>query len=804
MSYEGEGDILLRRSSDLQLFRVSLDIFTEDDQAFVKNNFPPDHKKLPEFPRPLNDRALAINAKAIDDLVISKLRSYNQRENKIAGDEVFLRRAYLKIMGRIPTLSETKDFLDDKDKTGKRKNLIDKLLLTEGYVSNWFHYWADVLRAKDNLGNRVSGKPYIDYIKNFIATNKPYDDWVREMLSSSGNMWERGNGGIGYYARDRGMPLDNMSNTVKIFLGTSLECAMCHNHPFDRWTQKQFYEMAAFTHGVGNVQLRGQENLNIMNRLARAEQRRIEQGDDPRTARRVRDAARDISDIMLTGLSSTGTGKINLPYDYQYDNAQPSEQVKASTIFGLAIELDEDLEEKSPRSSYASWVASDSNPRFTTVIVNRLWKKTFGISLIEPLDNMFDDTMATHPKLQLHLEKVMVALDYDLKEFLRVLYNTKTFQRLAPARDILARDAKDTSMPEDVKWVIAGPYPDNPSRKSVPYFYQGPQVERMTGEQLWDSLITLNYPNPDSRKIKPRQDHYANFEKYSTMTGEELFDLVMERTGLRSEPGAATPTPANNPAEMSPKLGEPINTECPLKPGRSIDPSLKALNEKGETIGFCCRSCLNRFKSSQPTPTALTQPSTPKLSNPVNIDCPLKPGRPIDPSLLAINENGETIGFCCQNCLNKFKAEMNQKKMASSNSSSQEYVNFVRDRNSVRASEVGSPARAGHLIREFGGSDREQIENSHKQASVTQVLNLLNGYVEERLLKNREAEVLLNINKTKSSHLMIENAFLSILNRKPTTKEISDFTPLVSGKTAQAAHDLVWVLVNSHEFMFVQ
>ena len=90
VSYEGEGDILLRRSSDLQLFRVSLDIFTEDDQAFVKNNFPPDHKKLPEFPRPLNDRALAINAKAIDDLVISKLRSYNQRENKIAGDEVFL------------------------------------------------------------------------------------------------------------------------------------------------------------------------------------------------------------------------------------------------------------------------------------------------------------------------------------------------------------------------------------------------------------------------------------------------------------------------------------------------------------------------------------------------------------------------------------------------------------------------------------------------------------------------------------------------------------------------------------------
>ena len=81
----------------------------------------------------------------------------------------------------------------------KRSKLIDSLLLTEGYVSHWFHFWADILRAKDNLGNRMSGVPFVDYIREFIAMNRPYDEWVKEMLSSSGAYWEKGNGGVGYY-----------------------------------------------------------------------------------------------------------------------------------------------------------------------------------------------------------------------------------------------------------------------------------------------------------------------------------------------------------------------------------------------------------------------------------------------------------------------------------------------------------------------------------------------------------------------------------------------------------------------------
>jgi len=847
IKYFEDGDVLLKRSKDLQMFRISLDIFTEDDQAFVKNNFPPNHDALPEFKRPLSPQVLMTNSRFIDNIIDTKLRSYNQRPYPVTSDEVFLRRAYLKIIGRIPTLEETKEFLTSRDRSGKRSKLVDKLLNSEGYNSHWFHFWADILRAKDRLGNRMSGKPYIDYIKNFVASNRPYDEWVEEMLSSTGPMWERGNGGVGYFARDQGMQLDNMSNTVRIFLGTSLECAQCHDHPFDRWTQKQFYEMAAFTEGAGNLRRRGAENVNTFGRLARQEQRRLEQMDDPNGARRVRNAIQDVEDIVRVGLESLGKGKIRLPNDYQYDNANPGEELHAKTIFGLATELDENLEATGSRASYANWLASEANPRFTSVIVNRLWKEVFGMALIEPLDNMYDDTMATHPGLQLHLEKVMVALNYDLKEFLRILYNTQAFHKISPTRDILSRDAKDNLMPPEVKWVISGPYPGAPTRNSVPYFYQGPMMDRMSGEQIWDSLVTLTFPDVDTRKLQPRNNGYEDYVRFTEMTGEQLFAEVMRRTGI--DPNAQAAMAEAMKVEMNPSQKSAVDTimkyadlycvSCHDSGRARGDVDLEKYHEAPQRLAAnssMIKMILDQVsKKEMPPRNRQLQPTdaeraeivkametllkdapgggaapqaemamAPKLSDPINVTCPIKPGRPIDPSLLALNEDGETVGFCCESCLNQHKRAMASRPSSSSSASEDYAISYVRDRNSVRASEVGSPAPVGHLIREFGGSDREQIENSHKQASVTQVLNMLNGFVEGRLLRNKNAVVVKNVQGAGSVQDQITAAFLSVLNREPNSKELRIIKDSVKGSGDELYKDLVWVLINSHEFLFVQ
>ena len=717
---------LIKRSSDLQLFRIAIDSLTEDNQAYIKNNFAPSHEALPKFNKPLSDKDLNTNSKYIDSLIETKLKSYGLRPNKEVNDATFLRRSYLKIIGRTPSLTEVDAFLNSKDKN-KRSQLVDQLLGSEGYVSHWFNFWADILRIKDRLNNRISGVPYKNYVKDFIASNRPYDEWVREILSSSGPLWIKGNEGVSYFARDVNMPLDSMANTVRVFLGTSLECAQCHDHPFDRWTQKQFYEMAAFTSGSTNLRVKSSDNLSQLNRLVRDERKKLEDSDQPQKSRQLSNAARDIQDILQTGLTSLGNGKINLPKDYQYNNAKPNEVLLGRTIFGKEIDIKTKAPDAGSREIYANWLASDSNPRFTAVIVNRLWKEAFGLALIEPLDNMFDDTLATDTKLQLHLEKVMVALDYDLKEFLRILYNTKTFQRQSVIRDVIPKDNKDPSIPVDVKWIMAGPNVEKQSQGAIPYFYQGPILERMSGEQIWDSLVNLTFNDIDSRKLEQNTKGYQNYENFSKMTGEELFADLMAKINKTEKPKI----------EKKTKFSEPINTDCPIKPGRAIDPTLLALNENGETLAFCCESCVDKYKSQQ-------------------------------------------------------KAREQEYKQ-----------NFVKDRNSVRASELPSPAPIGHLIREFGGSDREQIENAHKSASATQVLNLLNGFVETRLLKNKNFEIIKAIQSQKSLNDKIKVGYKYILNREPDAQELRIFSDTL--KNAKEPYkEIIWTLINTHEFMFIK
>jgi len=798
IKYFEDGTILLKRSSDKQLFRIDLSIFTLDDQAFVKNNFPPNHDALPTFSRPLSERDLALNAQYIDNLILGKLRSYNQRPNKEISNETFLRRAYLKIIGRIPTLEEAQRFLVKRDRKA-RTQLIDELLSSEGYNKNWYIYWADILRAKTRVNNKYNdGYPFVRYLKDSIAANKPYDDWVKEMLSSTGPMWERGNGAVGYFYRDQGMGLDNMANTVRVFLGTSLECAQCHDHPFDRWTQKQFYEMAAFTNGVGNVS-RKSEELSKLNKMVRAAQKENEEDRN-----QIRRAFEYVTDILNPGLDDPGKGAISLPKDYQYDNAKPGEKLEAKTIFGLVVELDENLEEKGSRASYASWLASADNPRFSTVIANRLWKTAFGIGLIEPVDNMYDDTLPTDPKLMLHLEKLMVALDYDMKEFLRIVYNTKAFQRAAPSREINSRDTKDESLPLEVKWVIAGPNPKFPKRGAAPYFYQGPVLERMSGEQLWDSLVSLNYPDLDTRiNERAPEDGFNRYERYSSMKAEDIFDEVMVKYKARK------------PAMGMTAKSAPVNEMCPIKTTRKAKPDITAQNAKGETVAFCCNGCKNKFIASLP-PSAKKASMAAKNLAPLNEMCPIKPDRRADPSITAKNEKGETIAFCCNGCKNKFAASlplasgnmmmggMKETTTSSGGGSYKRKGTPTKDMKSLRASEVGDPAPRGHVILQFGGSPRDQIQVSHKEAAVNQVLAMINGYAETNLVNNKKSVLMNKIAEGSSIEEKIELSFLAILQRKPDARELKDFKEMINKLKVEDFHkDIVWTLLNSHEFMFV-
>jgi hypothetical protein len=196
--------------------------------------------------------------------------------------------------------------------------------------------------------------------------------------------------------------------------------------------------------------------------------------------------------------------------------------------------------------------------------------------------------------------------------------------------------------------------------------------------------------------------------------------------------------------------------------------------------------------------------------------CPVKPDRRADPSITAKDSKGETVAFCCNGCKNKFAASqpapnagMSGMNMASNspsgNESSKRKGTPTRDAKSLRASEVGDPAPRGHLILQFGGSPRDQIQVSHKEAAVNQVLAMINGYVEKYLVNNKKSVTLNQVAEGSSIEDKINLSFLAILQRKPNASELKDFKEMINQLKVDDYHkDIVWALLNSHEFMFVQ
>ena len=265
------------------------------------------------FGKPLSPKDAAKVAVKIDELVTRGLIAAKITQNPEIDDSTFLRRAYLDIAGRNPTLKEIHAFVDNSS-ANKRTELIDRLIYSEAFVSHTFNYWADILRAITNMPRHIHGGNYIDYIKESIRNNKPYDQFVYELLTSEGAAYEDGNGSTGYYLRDETMPLENMSNTMKVFLGTNMTCAQCHDHPYDDWTQADFYKLAAFTNGneINKVQPQQSEKYSALTFLRRNTR------DNPKLSGALVTAAYDYK----IGVAYSGPGQIKLPYDYMSDDSE--------------------------------------------------------------------------------------------------------------------------------------------------------------------------------------------------------------------------------------------------------------------------------------------------------------------------------------------------------------------------------------------------------------------------------------------------------------------------------------------------
>ena len=437
-------------------------------------------------------------ARKVDKLVGAEFRRKQTRPLPKSTDAEFLRRSYLTAVGRIPNYEEAIAFLDS-EKSTKRVDLIDTLVGSYGYNMHMFNWWADLLRATDTFQD-TSGAPYIKWIKDAIAEDKPYNQMVHELIAAKGGGWQ--NGAVGYYMRDKGMLKDNMANTTRIFLGTRIECAQCHNHPFDSWKQMEFYEMAAFTEGM-----KIGERDAFSSYLSDKE-------DEDGVDRELRDVSRLIRYAVFDfSVADAGDGSIKLPKDYKYRDGKPGERIGAKSLSGFGKSVRVSLKSKAKdageaRQEFADWIVSPQNPRFTKVIANRMWKRVMGTGIFEPLDNFSAGAAPSNPALMSYLEELLVDLNYDLKAFQKVLFYTYTFQ-LGPS---------STQHPE-----------------RSPYNFNGRQLKRFSAEQVWDSLLTLKVDDPDNRKGNGYSGGTIMFRNRPVLVGKKTMqDIYNEAMAIKS------------------------------------------------------------------------------------------------------------------------------------------------------------------------------------------------------------------------------------------------------------------------------
>lgn len=438
--------------------------------------------------KPVNASSLGSvmeSAAKIDAIVANHLRSRGLKANPPISDALFVRRVYLDITGMIPTARQAAVFVGSKDGE-KRRKLIDQLLSSPGYASHQYNYWANVMRVVDQPNGNIYLRPYTEWLKNNFRQNVPFDVWVREIMTAEGKSWE--NPATGYLLRDTGMPLDNLANTTRIFLGTQIGCAQCHDHPFDNWSQKEFYELAAF---FGGVQTRDYRKSNA---VPNVESKKEE--DEIYTMRRL-------VRVNRSRVWDNEKKMLRYPKDYAYENAKPGQVVKTGVLFGQ-----KDIAKGAKRRvAFANWL-TQGNDRFATTVANRMWKKSFGVGLIEPVDDMNDQTEAAIPELMEFLASEMKRVKYDLKEFQRIIFNTKIYQRESTYE------------------------PLNPTET---YAFTGPILRRMTAEQVWDSLLALTIPRPDEIVRPDDTEYISTIDIKPGTTADSLLVQAQRHTEVTKE-----------------------------------------------------------------------------------------------------------------------------------------------------------------------------------------------------------------------------------------------------------------------------
>jgi hypothetical protein len=454
----------------------------------------------------------------VDHLVNTKLESLQILPSELCTDDEFVRRAYLDAAGRLPTLEESQAFVAS-DSPDKRAELIDRLLESSDHAWFWALRWADVLRVNSGKLQPVGVAKFTRWIYEGVLSDQPMDQFAHELLTASGSVFE--NPPANYWRASR-EPTDATETTAQLFLGIRIQCAKCHNHPFERWTQDNYYGIGAAFARVGRKKSFKPEDEIIF----------------------VQDA-----------------GEVTQP--------RTGETMKVH----LLLEGDKDVPpEVDRREVFADWLTAPDNPFFARAVANRVWGHLLGRGIVEPVDDFRDSNPPSNPALLEELAHQFVEHGYSRKWLIRTIMNSRTYQRSARTNEFNAGDDRYfshamprmlsaeqlldavchvTGVPETFDGVPPGTratqLPEPPKNHAFLRVFGQPQremaceCERSSDSNLSQALQMINGPTvhdklrADTGRIKALIDSGASDDSII----RELYQVALSRQPTDAELNAA-------------------------------------------------------------------------------------------------------------------------------------------------------------------------------------------------------------------------------------------------------------------------
>ena len=392
----------------------------------------------------------------IDEKVFAKLKTLGLPTSEICDDSTFLRRTSLDIAGRLPTLEETDKYLNS-DNPNKRSEWIDSLLSTTDYAEFFANKWSSILRNKRKADTYTRGtQAFHEWIRQSFHNNKPYNQFVSELVTARGEISH--NPATAWF-RNVTDQKERLQDTAQVLLGVRLQCAECHHHPYEKWSQQDYYGFSAFFSRIGKkkTDMPGEEAV--------------------------------FHNVGLATAKHPKTGQ----------------NIKPTPLGGDELDI---LAEDDPRDDLASWITDEKNPFFAPMLVNRYWKHFFNRAIVEPEDDMRVTNPPTNPELLQALSNQFISTGYDIKDLIRTICNSTTYQLSAIPNEHNAGDRQNYSRY----------YP-----KRLPAEVLLDSIDRMTG-----SPTSFAGQLPGTRAVALPDDSYNSSSYFLTVFGRPEMDSACE------------------------------------------------------------------------------------------------------------------------------------------------------------------------------------------------------------------------------------------------------------------------------------